>query len=229
VKAVCFDVDFTLIYPGPTFRGEGYRAFCARYGMNVDASKFERGVASAAPLLNSPDDVYDPEVFIAYTSHIIEHMGGSGSRIDDCSREIYREWAACQHFELYADVPAVLRQLADSGLRIGLISNTHRCLASFQSHFELQGLIAATVSSSDHGLMKPHPSIFHVALQLLGVAAADAVMVGDSLRQDVEGALAVGMRAVLLNRGDTAAPEVLGDARVPVIRSLTELPELLMG
>jgi HAD superfamily hydrolase (TIGR01509 family) len=168
-------------------------------------------------------------VFIAYTSHIIEHMGGSGSRIDDCSREIYREWAACQHFELYADVPAVLRQLADSGLRIGLISNTHRCLASFQSHFELQGLIAATVSSSDHGLMKPHPSIFNAALQLLGVAAADAVMVGDSLRQDVEGALAVGMRAVLLNRGDTAAPEVLGDARIPVIRSLTELPDLLIG
>ena len=33
MKAVIFDVDFTLIYPGPTFRGEGYRAFCARHGM----------------------------------------------------------------------------------------------------------------------------------------------------------------------------------------------------
>ncbi|MGH9142272.1 MAG: HAD family hydrolase, partial [Vicinamibacterales bacterium] len=178
-RAVLFDVDFTLIYPGPTFRGEGYQAFCARYGMNVDASKFAAGVASAGPLLNSPDDVYDPEIFIAYTSRIIEVMGGTGSRIDDCSREIYREWAACQHFELYDDVPDVLRQLAQAGLRIGLISNTHRCLASFQSHFDLQGLISATVSSSDHGLMKPHPSIFAAALQLLDVAAADAVMVGD--------------------------------------------------
>ena len=152
-RAVVFDVDFTLIYPGPTFRGEGYQAFCARYGMDVDASRFEAGVSSAAPLLESPDDVYDPEIFIAYTSRIIEVMGGTGTRIDECSREIYREWAACQHFELYDDVPAVLRQLADAGLRIGLISNTHRCLASFQSHFELQGLVSATDSSSDHGLM----------------------------------------------------------------------------
>jgi HAD superfamily hydrolase (TIGR01549 family) len=229
-RAVLFDVDFTLIYPGPTFRGEGYQAFCARYGMDVDASKFEEGVASAAPLLNSPDDVYDPEIFIAYTNHIIERMGGVGPRIDDCSREIYREWAACQHFELYDDVPAVLQQLAQDGLRIGLISNTHRCLASFQSHFELQGLISATVSSSDHGLMKPHPSIFSAALQLLDVPAAEAVMVGDSLKHDVEGALGVGMRAVLLNRGDSAAPAAVAeDHRVPVIRSLRELPALLIN
>jgi HAD superfamily hydrolase (TIGR01549 family) len=228
-RAVLFDVDFTLIYPGPTFRGEGYQAFCARYGMDVDPSKFEAGVASAAPLLESPDDVYDPEIFIAYTSRIIEVMGGAGSRVDECSREIYREWAACQHFELYDDVPEVLRQLSDSGLRVGLISNTHRCLASFQSHFELQGLISATVSSSDHGLMKPHPSIFSAALQLLDVTAPEAVMVGDSFTHDVEGALGVGMRAVLLNRGDAAAPRVLGDHRVTVIRSLRELPALLIG
>jgi HAD superfamily hydrolase (TIGR01549 family) len=227
-KAVLFDVDFTLIYPGPTFRGEGYQAFCARYGMAVDAAKFEHGVASAAPLLNSPDDVYDPEIFISYTSRIIEEMGGSGPRIDECSREIYREWAACRHFELYDDVPAVLRQLADAGLRIGLISNTHRCLASFQSHFELQGLISATVSSSDHGLMKPHPSIFTAALALLGVPAGDAVMVGDSFKHDVEGALNVGMRAVLLNRGDAAAPAVHASVRVPTIRTLLELPPLLI-
>ena len=224
-----FDVDFTLIYPGPTFRGEGYQAFCARYGMEVDPSMFERGVASAAPLLNSDDDVYDPEIFIAYTSRIIEVMGGTGTRVDECLREIYREWAACQHFEMYDEVPAVLQQLADAGLRIGLISNTHRCLASFQSHFELQGLISATVSSSDHGLMKPHPSIFAAALQLLGVTAAVAVMVGDSLEHDIEGALAVGMRAILLNRGDAAAPAVQGSARVPTIRSLRELPPLLIG
>jgi putative hydrolase of the HAD superfamily len=226
-RAVFFDVDFTLIYPGPMFRGEGYQAFCARYGMDVDPSRFEQGVTSAAPLLNSPDDVYDPEIFIAYTSRIIEVMGGTGSRVDECSREIYVQWAACQHFEMYDDVPAVLRQLAESGLRIGLISNTHRCLTSFQSHFELQGLISATVSSSDHGLMKPHPSIFSAALRLLDVTAAEAVMVGDSVRQDVEGALGVGMRAILLNRSDTpAAPCIRG---VPVIRSLRELPALLIG
>ena len=109
-------------------------------------------MASAAPLLDGPEDTpYAAEIFVGYTRHIIEQMGGRGPALDACAREIYEEWAACQHFELYDDVPAVLRQLAAAGIRIGLISNSHRCLASFQSHFELQGLIAATVSSSDHG------------------------------------------------------------------------------
>ena len=231
-KAVFFDVDFTLIYPGPTFRGEGYHAFCARYGMDVDPAKFAAAVASAAPLLDGPDDMpYDAEIFVAYTQHIIEQMGGRGPNLDACAREIYEAWAACQHFELYDDVPGVLRRLTAAGIRIGLISNTHRCLASFQSHFDLQGLISATVSSSKHGLMKPHPSIFAAALQLVSVDPQDAIMVGDSVRQDVEGALRAGMRAVLLHRGGGPhASEVqLAAGGVPIIRSLRELPELIIS
>jgi len=231
-RAVFFDVDFTLIYPGPTFRGEGYRVFCERYGMSVDPARFEDAVASAAPLLDGPVDApYNAEIFVVYTRHIIERMGGRGECIDDCAREIYAEWAACQHFELYDEVPAALRTLADAGIRIGLISNTHRCLASFQSHFELQGLIAATVSSSEHGLMKPHPSIFSAALGLVGVPADEAVMVGDSVRQDVEGALGAGMRAILIHRGERAHPSEkdLRARGVPIIRSLTELADLVIG
>jgi HAD superfamily hydrolase (TIGR01509 family) len=229
-KAVFFDVDFTLIYPGPRFRSEGYRGFCERHGMKVDESRFDAGVASAASLLDGPDDeVYNAGIFIRYTRHIIEHMGGRGPGVDTCAREIYDEWAACHHFELYDEVPGVLRTLASTGIRIGLISNSHRCLASFQSHFELQGLIAATVSSADHGLMKPNPSIFAAALRLVDVPAADAVMVGDSVRQDVEGALRSGMRAVLIHRGDEphSRQRELAAAGVPVIGSLAELLPLV--
>ena len=67
---------------------------------------------------------------------------------------------------MYDDVPDVLRALHASGLKIGLISNSHRCLASFQTHFDLQGLFAVTVSSVEHGYMKPHPSIFEAALRV---------------------------------------------------------------
>ena len=224
--AVFFDVDFTLIYPGPTFRGEGYRAFCQRYNVIVDTDRFASGVASAAPLLDSDDDAFNPEIFVAYTRHIIEHMGGRGPGVDAAARDIYREWAACQHFELYDDVADVLRALAASGVRIGLISNTQRCLTSFQSHFELNGLISATVSSFEHGFMKPHPSIFSAALARIGVEPRDAVMVGDSVRQDVQGALSAGMRAVLLDRTGTAVSHA-AQLGVPVIRSLRELPELI--
>ena len=230
MKAVFFDVDFTLIYPGPTFGGEGYRAFCERHGMTVEPSLFERAVASASPILDDAEDsTYATDLFVKYTRHIIEQMGGEGDRLDDCAREIYAEWARCQHFQLYEEVPAVLRELAGAGIRIGLISNSHRCLASFESHFDLHGLISAAVSSSEHGHMKPHPSIFRAALALVNVRASDAMMVGDSVRQDIEGALGIGMRPVLLHRGDKPHPRQseMAALGIGLVRSLTKIPRLL--
>lgn len=229
MKAVLFDVDFTLIEPGPMFRAEGYEAFCAKYGMAVNTARFGRAVASAARLLDEADTVYDAELFVRYTAHIIETMGGTGGQVDACAREIYGEWARCHHFEMYDEVPAVLASLAAAGLRIGLVSNSHRDLAEFESHFELNGLISAAVSSAEHGRMKPHPSIFEAALDLLDVRPADALMVGDTLAHDVEGALAVGMKAVLVHRAGTAHPKAaeLATRGVPVIVSLRELSALL--
>jgi putative hydrolase of the HAD superfamily len=233
IQAVFFDVDFTLIYPGPTFHGEGYQRFCERHGIAVDPSRFGEAVASASAVLDeNAGHVYEAALFHRFTAAIIRGMGGRGDAIDRCAAEIYEEWAACHHFHMYDDVPDVMRVLASAGLRLGLISNSHRCLASFQSHFELEGVIAAAISSSEHGYMKPHPSIFDAALRLIGVPAQNAVMVGDSLSQDIEGALRAGMRGILVRR--SAGPAFDGLARlappeVPVIRSLVELPPLLLG
>ena len=118
-----------------------------------------------------------------------------------------------------------LRVLAGRGVKVGLISNSHRSLASFQQHFELHGLIADALSSSEHGYLKPHHSIFQSALELLGVAAAESVMVGDSFSHDIEGARRVGMRGILVQR----APDAVSGRPpgVPVIRDLSELPALL--
>jgi len=222
-RAVFFDVDFTLIYPGPRFQASGYHDFCARHGIPVDPSAFDRAVAEAASGLDPGDDIYDVELYVDYTKRIIEGMGGRGPAVAVVAREIYDEWAACQHFTMYDDVPDVLRALHASGLKMGLISNSHRCLASFQTHFDLQGLFAVTVSSVEHGYMKPHRSIFEAALRAARVEAAEAVMVGDSLTHDVDGARRLGMRGVLVARSGpvTAPPDV------PVIRSLRELPALV--
>jgi len=227
---VLFDVDFTLIYPGPMFMGDGYRAFCERHGMIVDAALFDGAVASAASILDTPEDTpYDDELYIAYTRHIIERMGGQGDFLDACAREIYAEWAACHHFELYEEVPDVLRSLAAAGIRVGLVSNSHRSLSTFASYFQLEGLIGAAVSSSEHGLMKPHPSIFKAALDLLGVSPSSSLMVGDSVRHDVEGGLKAGMRAALLHRIAEPHPRAveLTTRGIPVLTSLRELPDLL--
>src|ERR1044071_5748971 len=130
VRAVFFDVDFTLIYPGPTFQGEGYQRFCVRYGIEVDPARFPDAVLGASAILNDEQDhIYDPAIFVRYPRRIIEGMGGSGPQLDACATEIYAEWAACQHFVMYDDVTPVLRELSARGLKIGLISNSHRCMA----------------------------------------------------------------------------------------------------
>jgi putative hydrolase of the HAD superfamily len=223
-RAVFFDVDFTLIHPGPAFQGHGYAEFCARHGVAVDAALFDRAVADASATLHTPGGVYDPAIFIQYTRRIIEGMGGVGQGVHAASLDLYEAWAACHHFTMYEEVPEVLRELHGSGFLIGLISNTQRSLTTFERHFELDGLFCAAVSSSDHGYMKPHPSIFEEGLRQAGVAAHEAVMVGDSVPHDIEGALRLGMRGVLVARSGLskgAPPDV------PVILSLRELKDLL--
>ena len=226
--AVFFDVDFTLIHPGPTFDGEGYRRFAARYGLGVDPARFAGAVAAASVELDrAQDDIYRPELFVQYAQRVLKEMGGAGSGLEPCAREIYDEWAGCQHFSLYDDVRPAMRALHGAGVRIGLISNTHRCLASFQNHFELESYISGAVSSSDHGFMKPHPSIFQAALELVGARPSESVMVGDSVAHDIKGAHQVGMRGVLIARSSTADHAPCDG--VPVIRSLAELPSVLPG
>ena len=227
IEAVFFDVDFTLIHPGPVFDGEGYRAFAARHGLQVDAARFEVAVREASVELDRPqNEVYRPEPFLRYAGRVLEEMGASGAGIEACALQIYDEWALCHHFTLYDDVSPTLAALHAAGYRIGLISNTHRCLESFQSHFALEPYITAAVSSSEHGYLKPHPSIFRAALDRIGTSAADGIMVGDSMTHDIAGARRAGMAAVLLVRSGQAPENVDG---VPVIRTLAELPGLLAG
>jgi putative hydrolase of the HAD superfamily len=77
------------------------------------------------------------------------------------------------------------------------------------------------VASVEIGLAKPSPAIFGAALERAGVLAGEAVMVGDSVEDDVKGALACGMGAVLLDRSGRY------DLPLPTIRTLAELPALL--
>jgi putative hydrolase of the HAD superfamily len=128
-------------------------------------------------------------------------------------------WEAHDNFDLYPDARPVLEELRAAGLRIALVSNTGRDLPAFVQHHRLD--VDVAIASRAHGHTKPHPSIFEAALEMLGVAAADAVMVGDSIEDDIEGAAQVGMRAILLDR-DGVHPGV-----APQLRDLYGLPAAL--
>ncbi len=180
----------------------------------------------ALPMLDDLEDpLYNHALFINYTASIIEQMGGRGAGVTRAAAEIYESWAANHHFDLYDDVRDVIPALAARGLELGVISNSHRSLEAFTAHFELDRYVRTHVSAHPNRYMKPHRSIFEEALASAGVTADGAVMVGDSLKADVHGALGAGLRAVWLRRsGDdsTARPD-----HVPLIRRLSELPPIL--
>jgi putative hydrolase of the HAD superfamily len=109
-----------------------------------------------------------------------------------------REWERHENFSLYEDALPVLEELRRREIRIGLISNGQRDLEEFVEHHALD--VDAVVGSKAHGRVKPHASIFVAALQALGAEPAEAAMVGDSYEDDIEGARALGIRAILLDR-----------------------------
>jgi putative hydrolase of the HAD superfamily len=127
-------------------------------------------------------------------------MGGPTTIASECATEIEQGWEVSENFELFEDALPVLDELRSAGLGIGLVSNGIRDLTEFVAHHRLA--VDAIVDSRTHGRVKPHPTIFQVALERLAVEPAGAVMVGDSLEEDVEGARALGMRAILIDRDD---------------------------
>jgi putative hydrolase of the HAD superfamily len=125
-------------------------------------------------------------------------------------------------FVAYPEVPDVLRELRRRGLRLVVVSNWDVSLHERLAETGLAPLVDGAVASAELGAAKPEPAIFARGLALAGVDAADACHVGDSPGADVRGALAAGLRAVLVVRDGAAVPA----HGVPAIRSLAELPGL---
>ncbi len=125
-------------------------------------------------------------------------MGGVQPASHACAVEITSGWERHDNFELYDDTIPALAELRRAGLKIGLVSNSARDVHEFARHHALD--VDAGISSFHHGKTKPHASIFRAVLDLLEVEPAEAAMVGDAIEDDIEGALALGMRAILLDR-----------------------------
>ena len=101
VRAVFFDVDFTLIYPGPTFQAEGYRRACLAMDIEVDPARFDHATAASSFILDEVEEqIYNHDLFVHYTASIIEHMGGRGPHVVEVARQIYDQWAVNHHFEI---------------------------------------------------------------------------------------------------------------------------------
>lgn len=138
------------------------------------------------------------------------------------------------------EAPAVLLELKHRlGLRLGLVSNVGRSGAVYRDLLDRLGLLPyldVVVLSCELGSAKPKPAIFRAALNLLHTEPVESLHVGDHYETDIQGAIGVGMHAVLYTGLwkhyqpglEGASPSRLPDGRnIPTISSLTELPVFL--
>ena len=199
LRAVLFDVDFTLAKPGPELMPEGYVRCGERHGLALESTRYEAARdAALLDLRRHPELDHDEGIWFAFTERIVLGMGGVAPASYACAVEITRGWERHENFELYEDTLPVLAELRRAGLKLGLVSNSARDMRSFARYFALD--VDAGLSSFHHGKTKPHASIFRAVLDLLEVGPAAAAMVGDTVEDDMEGALALGMRAILVDR-----------------------------
>lgn len=125
---------------------------------------------------------------------------------------------ASLRFRPYPEVPGTLEGWSRVGLRLVVVSNWDVSLHDALADTGLAPLVDGALSSAEVGARKPDPLIFERALALAGVAAAEALHVGDSVEYDVAGARAAGVEPVLVVRDGSPAP-----AGVRTIGSLSSL------
>jgi len=217
LRAVLFDVDFTIARPGPELGPEGYRRLGERFGLQLDPDRYADAREQAVEgIRRHPEFEHDEEIWIAFTERIIRGMGGEADSAYECAVAMTRAWEHAEHFEIFEDALPVLDDLRARGLRLGLVSNTGRDLDAFVAHHNLR--VDAAIGSGAFGRTKPHPAIFRAVLERLEVEPEDAAMVGDSIEDDVEGARATGIeRAFLLDR-DRRFPDL--ENRLPNLLAL---------
>jgi HAD superfamily hydrolase (TIGR01549 family) len=207
LRAVLFDVDFTLCRPGPELSAERYARIAARHGIELEIGRYDDArEAAVLNLKRHPELLHDETIWHRFTEEIFIGMGGPDELASECATEIEEGWGVSENFELFEDVHPVLDELRAARLKIAVVSNGIRDLKEFVAHHRLR--VNVIVDSRSHGRVKPHPTIFQAALGALEVSPAAAVMVGDSLEEDIEGAQALGMRAILIDR-EERHPDVL--------------------
>jgi len=231
IKAILFDAAGTLLHVEPSV-GAVYAAVAQRHGVIASVQQLDAAFNTAwherQPSRVSPAFISSEanertwwrelvvEVFNTTTANSKFRDG-----FDAFFDELYERFAQPDVWRFYDDVKPALGMLEERGLMLGIVSNwdarLHRLLAAsgLEKRFDL------VLTSADVGRRKPDPLPFQQALERLGIAAHQAIYVGDSYEHDVEGAQGVGLRCMLIDR------EGRNNTPVETIQRLTDLPRLL--
>jgi len=160
-----------------------------------------------------------------------ERLVLEGAGIDVTSSEAISIWERVRQIPyvmtLYEDVADVLPRLRDAGYVTGIISNMSQSGRQLAQDMKLDLYADFTVTSRDVGQGKPHAPIYLASLAQANVEAGQALHVGDSIGADVEGALAVGIQPLYMNRYPNIPPEEALPEGVTTVHTLADVEALL--
>ncbi|MGQ9475477.1 MAG: HAD family hydrolase [Actinomycetota bacterium] len=230
IRAVFFDAGNTLLLPHPSVE-EVCLEVLASHGLRADSEAIRRGLELADRYYE--DRYWEDDTFWASEEEAaamwgemyalaMREAGIEPSR--ELGRELYEEFGKGDRWALYPDVMPTMERLHGMGMRMGIVSNWDVRLPGLCHHLGLSSYLEFVISSANLGRIKPEASIFRAALGRVGVEPGEAVHVGDHYYADVLGARAAGLHPVLLDRAGRA-----WKTDCPVIRSLSELPDLLLS
>lgn len=229
IEVVFFDAGETLLHAYPSF-SELFAEVCRRSGVEVDPEEvavIQERLAPHLVELAAETGIDAPslseEDSLTFWNHLYRRLLGELEiESEALVTELYSTFSSSSSYRLFEDALPTLEAIAESGCRLGLISNFEGWLEEMLVELEVGHIFDISIISGLEGMEKPDPAIFALALERAGVAPADAVHVGDSPVMDVEPAAAAGIHAVLLDRYGRY------DARGRhKITSLTELSDVI--
>ncbi len=221
VKAVLFDVGLTLTKTASF--PEIYRNILVRFGFKVsidDIVRAQNATENEFDAANYPID-QRKEYWTEYNVSLLEKLGVK-ENITFLAEKIDELWWEFSHLQIYPDVTPTLSRLRAKGLKLGIVSNgLTKDVEHILKKLGLKKWFVVVVSIDSCNSAKPDKGIFLCALDKLGVQPSEAVFIGDSVEQDYEGALNVGIKPLLIDR----------EGKIPSqynkITSLTELLTIL--
>lgn len=210
-----FDVGGTLIEPWPSV-GHIYAEVAARFGVRAEPEQLNRQFVAAWRAKRGFD--YSRAAWLDLVER--SFAGIAQPLPEGYFAAVYERFAEPDAWHVFEDVLPTLDALAQSGVRLAVVSNWDERLEPLLERLELRRRFEAVVVSCRAGFTKPSPEIFRLTLEQLALAPEAVLHVGDSRMEDVAGARASGLQARLIHRDE---PPISGEQ----VRSLHELAEAL--
>lgn len=140
--------------------------------------------------------------------------------LSEAQEKLTREWLEWSRTYLYADTLETLEYLKGRGYKIAILSNSPPTSKDQLADLKIGKYIDQAVFSFQVNARKPEKEIFSAVLEKFGLLPADALMIGDSMKNDIEGARNCGIDGLLLDRSNQSAYE-------PKITALSDLRHIL--